>query len=237
MRLFIDEASLAELWQKIKALVGNHKAAVTQTLTSGTEIGSVDGTKLYAPSGGGGSYTLPTASSSTKGGVRVSTYDGFVMDDENLNQLIDVSMNGTAIRYISASTSSTVAANMNGWHVNDVYVDLDAGLTVKRATGVVYASAAISTSVGGQYRSGNLYVPLPEEAQGVLYVSPLGFGCGLGGSSIAGMGALLGGAASTWQYGYGNQLQRLTVMLTSPTSSTSSRNVYFPIEVLYVPGN
>lgn len=39
---------------------------VIQTLTSGTEIGSVNGTKLYAPTGGGGdSITVDTALSST----------------------------------------------------------------------------------------------------------------------------------------------------------------------------
>lgn len=210
-----------------------------EALVSGTNIKTINNESIL---GSGNlvvesSYTLPTASSSTKGGIKVSTYDGFVMSGENLRQLIDVSMNGTAVRYISASTSSTVAANMNGWHVNDVYVDPDAGLTAKRACGVVSASAVINTAVGGQYRSSSVYIPLPEDAQGILYISPLGFGCGLGGSAVAGMGALLGGTASSWQYSYGSTKTNINVMLTAPSGGTSSRSVYFPIEVVYIPAD
>lgn len=50
---YLDNNGLSHLWSKIKNLVSSHTATVTQTLTSGTEIGSVDGTKLYAPSGSG----------------------------------------------------------------------------------------------------------------------------------------------------------------------------------------
>lgn len=42
---------------KLKNYIDEKKAKVTQTLTTGTEIGSVDGTKLYAPSGGSGAVS------------------------------------------------------------------------------------------------------------------------------------------------------------------------------------
>lgn len=49
-------------------------AKVVQTLTSGTEIGSVGGTKLYAPQGGGGGGTVTSVgvSNATNGGLSIS---------------------------------------------------------------------------------------------------------------------------------------------------------------------
>ena len=55
-------SAIAELWAKVKALVATKSAvSVTRRTTSGTNIAdiTIDGTttKLYAPTGGGGSYT------------------------------------------------------------------------------------------------------------------------------------------------------------------------------------
>ena len=52
---------------KLKNYIDEKKAKVTQTLTTGTEIGSVDGTKLYAPAGGGGGSTVSVTQTITDG--------------------------------------------------------------------------------------------------------------------------------------------------------------------------
>lgn len=58
MSNYLDSNGLMHLWSKIKAAISAHKATVTQTVTSGTEIAEVDGTKIYAPkaTGGGAVY-------------------------------------------------------------------------------------------------------------------------------------------------------------------------------------
>lgn len=183
------------------------------------------------------SHTLPAATSSTLGGVKAREDFGFTMagtNNEFITQLIEMSVTEAMPDFILASTSSTVVADLTGWHLADVYSDEQAGFMIRRASGVVYGGAVINTSIGGQYRSSSLYIPLPENTYGLVWVSPLGFGCGLGGSSVAGMGALLGGSAASWQYQYGTEKQNLNVMLTAPTSGTGTRYVYFPIEIMYV---
>lgn len=58
MSNYLDSTGLMHLWSKIKAAIAAHKATVTQTVTTGTEIAEVDGTKIYAPkaTGGGAVY-------------------------------------------------------------------------------------------------------------------------------------------------------------------------------------
>lgn len=59
MSKYLDSTGLSYLWSKIKSAISAHKATVTQTVTSGTEIAEVDGTKIYAPAssaGGGAIY-------------------------------------------------------------------------------------------------------------------------------------------------------------------------------------
>lgn len=207
-------------------------------LVSGENIKTVNGSSLLG-SGNiaiGGSYTLPAATSSTLGGVKVREDFGLTMagtNSEFITQLIEMSVTEAMPDLILTSTSSTVAADPTGWHLADVYSDEQAGFVIRRASGMVYGGAVINTSIGGQYRSSSLYIPLPENTYGLVWVSPLGFGCGLGGSSVAGMGALLGGSAASWQYEYGIEKQNLNVMLTAPTSGTGTRYVYFPIEIMY----
>lgn len=54
---FLDYTGLQDFWTKVKqwvlAQISAHTATVVQTVTSGTKIGSVDGTDLYAPASGG----------------------------------------------------------------------------------------------------------------------------------------------------------------------------------------
>ena len=63
---YLDLTGLAHFWEKIKTYVQNNRTsvAVTQTVSSGTKIGSisVDGTStdLYAPSGGSSAVSYVT---------------------------------------------------------------------------------------------------------------------------------------------------------------------------------
>lgn len=65
MSNYLDSTGLMHLWSKIKAAIAAHKATVTQTVTTGTEIAEVDGTKIYAPkaTGGGGKVYAATLNS------------------------------------------------------------------------------------------------------------------------------------------------------------------------------
>lgn len=54
MANYLDSNGLLYFWQKVKAAITAHKATVTQTVTSGTELAEVDGTKIYAPAQAGG---------------------------------------------------------------------------------------------------------------------------------------------------------------------------------------
>jgi hypothetical protein len=65
MANYLDSTGLTHLWSKIKAAIAAHKATVTQTVTTGTELAEVDGVKIYAPeaSGGGGKVYAATLNS------------------------------------------------------------------------------------------------------------------------------------------------------------------------------
>lgn len=65
MANYLDSTGLTYLWGKIKAAIAAHKATVTQTVTTGTELAEVDGVKIYAPeaSGGGGTVYAATLNS------------------------------------------------------------------------------------------------------------------------------------------------------------------------------
>lgn len=65
MSNYLDSTGLTHLWSKIKAAIAAHKATVTQTVTSGTEIAKIDGVKIYAPeaTGGGGKVYAATLNS------------------------------------------------------------------------------------------------------------------------------------------------------------------------------
>lgn len=146
---------------------------------------------------------------------------------------ITISKSSGSPQYISASTSAPSAASATGWHVERLR-EYGGTMNVVRASGVIHATGvSITTAIGGMYRSGNYYIPLPETAKGILSVTGLGFGSAMGGSSVAGMGCILGGNAAGWQYSSTNSIVYLTVMFTNPASS-SSRNIYQPIEVLFI---
>lgn len=60
MSNYLDYNGLLYFWGKIKAAISAHTATVTQTVTSGTELAEVDGTKIYAPAAGGGKVVAGT---------------------------------------------------------------------------------------------------------------------------------------------------------------------------------
>lgn len=135
--------------------------------------------------------------------------------------------------YITASTTEPQAADDTGWHVERLH-DRILDETVVRASGIIHNTAiSITTAIGGFYRSGTYYVPLPTAAKGILSITGLGFGSAMGGSSVPGMGTLPVGAASTWQYAASNAITSLQVYFTN-TASNSSRNIYQPIEIIYI---
>ena len=104
---FLDDAGTQTLWAKVKALVASHKATVTQTLTSGTEIGSVDGTKLYAPAASsGGSQTTWYGTSSTAAGTAAKTTS--ITDFE----LVKGAM--VSVYFSTANTATTPTLNVSG---------------------------------------------------------------------------------------------------------------------------
>lgn len=65
MANYLDSNGLTHLWSKIKAAIAAHKATVTQTVTTGTELAKVDGVKIYAPkaTGDGGKVYAATLNS------------------------------------------------------------------------------------------------------------------------------------------------------------------------------
>lgn len=65
---------------------------VIQTLTSGTKIGSVGGTDLYAPSGGGGAETDPIFSASAAAGIALS-------DITNWNNKAEITETNNSIEF------------------------------------------------------------------------------------------------------------------------------------------
>ena len=94
--------------------LGNY-VSFSQTLSSGTEIGklTINGTTttLYAPteSSGGSGYTLPTASSSTLGGIKVGS--GLSISSGVLSvPAVTASANGLAIAPGVSNTTTAVAS-------------------------------------------------------------------------------------------------------------------------------
>ena len=226
-----DSAGLNDEILELKSSITSGGTLVTSTLVTVENNGDLSAGALTAKHG-----TFSPANAieiEDAGGSTVLEVDW----SGNVNGIkphgIDVDLNGTAVRYITPVTSAPSAVNANGWHMQKLK-DYSHSLDVRRASGVMYATAvSITTAIGGMYRSGNYYVPLPEAAKGILSVTGLGFGSALGGSSVAGMGCILGGNAAGWQYSASGSIKYLTVMFTNPASS-SSRNIYQPIEVLYI---
>ena len=113
------------------------EASVTQTLTSGTEIATVtiDGTatKLYAPT-----YTLPMASTSTLGGVKV---DGSTITAD-ANGVISATSSG------GGSEVSVTQTLTSGTEIGSVTID-GTSTTLYAPTPTTYTLPAATTSTLG----------------------------------------------------------------------------------------
>lgn len=114
---YLDATGLARVWDKVKSLVSAHTANVTQTLTTGTEIGTVDGVSLYAPSGGGGSQTTwyGTCSTSASGVNKAVTCEGFSL---NAGAII-------GILFTTANSAATPKLNVNSTGNKTIYIGSD----------------------------------------------------------------------------------------------------------------
>lgn len=130
---FLDLTGLTTFWNNVKDYIDDHKATVTQTLTSGTEIGSVDGTKLYAPAGGsGGSQTTWYGTCSTAAGTaaKVVTCTGFTLKTGCL----------IGIYFSTGNTANTLTLNVNGTGAKAIWIGstpLTSEITLKWSTNTV----------------------------------------------------------------------------------------------------
>ena len=61
--------------------------------------------------GGGGGYTLPTASTNTKGGIKIG--NGLIMDGEVLN--VDGGGGGSSLSYVDYDYSTAINCAANSW--------------------------------------------------------------------------------------------------------------------------
>lgn len=97
MSHFLDYTGLQAFWTKAKQWVLDqlsvHRATVVQTLTTGTQIGTVDGTALYAPTGGAsGDYVAKTGDTMT-GDLRAPAY--YVGNTVNKTTSVTTDTDGT----------------------------------------------------------------------------------------------------------------------------------------------
>lgn len=113
MSNYLDSTGLMHLWSKIKAAIAAHKATVTQTVTSGTEIAEVDGTKIYAPasSAGGGAVYAATLNS-VKATVTVPFDDQGYTTSTWQTIYLDITANGRryhvqALAYVDTYNNTT----------------------------------------------------------------------------------------------------------------------------------
>lgn len=82
---YVDKKGLSHFWERIKSAVSSKKAVVTQTVTTGTKIATVDGVDIFAPEGTGGTlYAAP--------GAKKSVYN-FDIIDGNAHFLVAVGEN------------------------------------------------------------------------------------------------------------------------------------------------
>lgn len=134
---------------KIKDYIDAKKASVVQTLSSGVEIGSVDGTKLYAPQGGGGgavssvngktgavvldasdvgakpdSYTAPVSSVNNKtGAVVLTASDVGAMPDSYTAPVSSVNGQTGAVQLTLGDSVSVTPKVNTGTNIADIEVN------------------------------------------------------------------------------------------------------------------
>lgn len=188
-------------------------AKVVQTLTSGTEIGSVGGTKLYAPQGGGGG-----------GDMYKSTYD------TNNSGVVD---NAEALGGIASSgysKATNIANHLDGVVTDHYYSDKkdavafeqlndgsegqhDTGMLVERADTEVSALFGIGASgtnhgiysnTHGRWMiyddaSGNVKIPAPLYTGGLIYADGNSSAIGAQTNPVSESGLTISLSAGTWK--------------------------------------
>lgn len=146
---------------KLKNYIDEKKAKVTQTLTTGTEIGSVDGTKLYAPSGGSG------AVSSVNGKTGAVT-----LDASDVGALPD-----TYTAPVSSVNGKTGAVTLNASDVGAKPSSYTAPVSsVNGQTGAVQLSLGDSVSVTQKQTSGTNIADITIDGQTTQLYAPSGGG-------------------------------------------------------------
>lgn len=152
---------------KLKNYIDEKKAKVTQTLTTGTEIGSVDGTKLYAPSGGSG------AVSSVNGKTGAVT-----LDASDVGALPD-----TYSAPVSSVNGKTGAVQLTASDVGAKPSSYTAPVSsVNGKTGAVKLSLGDSVAVTQKQTSGTNIADIKINGQTTQLFAPSG---GSGGSTVS----------------------------------------------------
>ena len=82
MSKYLDQDGVLYFWQKLKALLGNKVDKVSGKGLSTNDYTTTEKNKLAGIADSANNYILPTASSSTKGGVKVG--DGLSIDSEGV---------------------------------------------------------------------------------------------------------------------------------------------------------
>jgi hypothetical protein len=154
---FLDLTGLTTFWNNVKDYIDDHKATVTQTLTSGTEIGSVDGTKLYAPAASsGGSQTTWYGTSSTAASTAAKTTS--ITDFE----LVKGAM--VSVYFSTANTAATPTLNVSGTGAKQIRARNAAGST---ANPIKWAAKTTLTFV----YTGSYWFLVAEDTSGWRQVS------------------------------------------------------------------
>lgn len=167
MSKYLDSTGLSYLWSKIKSAISAHKATVTQTVTSGTEIAEVDGTKIYAPSSsaGGGAVYAATLKAVIATVTAVFVSDGY-MTGTWQNVVLYLQANG---RTYYANAIAYVTYNKNTGRLNFRVHDFvghdfsgNKGYTIQPAKGWMaiglFTISGIPATDSGSFENGTLVI-------------------------------------------------------------------------------
>lgn len=166
MSNYLDSTGLMHLWSKIKAAIAAHKATVTQTVTSGTEIAEVDGTKIYAPASSAGGGAIYAAKLETVIADITAVFDEGYMAGTWQNVVLHIQANG---RTYYANAIAYVTYNNNTGRLNFRVHDFvghdfsnNKGYTIQPAKGWpqtlmgLFTISGIPSSDIGSFESGTL---------------------------------------------------------------------------------
>lgn len=166
MSNYLDSTGLMHLWSKIKAAIAAHKATVTQTVTTGTEIAEVDGTKIYAPKATGGGAIYAAKLKAVMATVTaVFNSDGYMIGTWQ-NVVLHIQANG---RTYYANAIAYVTYNKNTGRLNFRVHDFvghdfysNKGYTIQPAKGYMamglFTISGIPSTDNGSFESGTLVI-------------------------------------------------------------------------------